>query len=92
MKELIIQISGWIPAIIIPTATFLQLRSIVRKKSTKGVEWLSWFLFGVANIGLYIYTEKYGQIQTILGLLGTAVMDFIIVALVLKKYGEKNDR
>ena len=37
-------------------------------------------LFGIANIAVYIYTEKYLAPQTMIGFLGTAVLDFIIAA------------
>ncbi len=89
MPDSIISISGWLPAIIIPSATLIQLASIFRNHSAKGVSALVWFLFGIANIGLYIYTEKYTEIQSVLGLLGTALIDFIICALALLKYGEQ---
>jgi polyferredoxin len=51
------------------------------------VSYLTWSLFGIANIGLYIYTEKYTALPSILGLLGSAALDFIIAALALVKYG-----
>ena len=34
---------------------------------------MTWTLFGIANIAVYIYTEKYLAVQTIIGFLGTAV-------------------
>lgn len=68
-------------------ATLLQLAAIVRKRSAVGVDWSTWFLFGVANVGLYIYTEKYWDVQSIVGLLGSALMDFAIATLVLANYG-----
>jgi len=46
---------------------------------------LTWFLFGVANVAVYIYTEKYFAPQTIIGFLGTALVDFIIASLALWK-------
>ena len=68
-------------------ATLLQLVAILRKRSAAGVDWITWFLFGIANVGLYIYTEKYGDVQSVVGLLGSALMDFAIAALVLVNYG-----
>ena len=83
MKRKLIEISGWLPAFIIPAATLLQLIEVYSATNTEGVSWLTWLLFGVANIGFYIYTEKYTSPQAILGFIGTAVLDFIIVAIVL---------
>jgi len=78
MNSLIIQISGWIPAIIFPLASFIQLIKILREKSGDGVSSLAWVAFGLANISLYIYTEKYSSLQTIIGMLGQAFIDFTI--------------
>ncbi len=83
MHPTVVEVSGYIPAIVIPIATGMQLVSLLRSGKTAGVNWMSWFLFGVANIGLYIYTEKYTSIQSITGLLGSAALDFAIVAVVL---------
>lgn len=89
MPPIVIELSGWLPAIIIPTATLIQLYSVAKSESSEGVSRLTWTLFGIANIGLFIYTEKYTSIQAIVGLLGPAVMDFMIVALVLLKGRER---
>ena len=83
------ELAGWVPAIIIPAATFIQLAAIIKLRSAKGVSALTWILFGIANICLYIYTEKYTDIQTILGMLGAALLDFIIASLALMKYGNR---
>ncbi len=83
MNETYTYIAGVIPAIILPLATFMQLQKIIRSKSVEGVSLMTWVLFGFANIGLYIFTEKYWAWQSIVGLLGTAVLNFIIVGLVL---------
>jgi hypothetical protein len=88
MHPTVVEVSGYIPAVVIPIATAIQLISLVRTGRTAGVNWLSWFLFGVSNIGLYIYTEKYTSVQSIVGLLGSAVLDFAIVAVVLS--GQKS--
>lgn len=87
MPSTLIDFCGWLPAVIIPTATLLQLMAMIRQRSAAGVDWLTWLLFGIANVGLYIYTEKYGDLQSVVGLLGSAVMDFAIATLVLANYG-----
>jgi uncharacterized protein with PQ loop repeat len=78
-----INLAGWVPAIIFPVATLIQLISILRR-SSQGVSWVAWTLFGVANISVYIYTEKYLAAQTIIGFLGSALLDFVIAALAIK--------
>ncbi len=77
------EIAGWFPAIILPTATILQLIKIVKQGSSEGVSMSSWILFGIANLGTYIFTGKYTAIQTLLGFLLTAFLNFIIVGLIL---------
>jgi hypothetical protein len=89
LPDNVIQFSGWLPAIIIPVATALQLIDMLRKGSAEGVSALVWFLFGIANLGLYVYTEKYLEIQAVLGLLGTAVIDFVITGMAVGGYGRK---
>ena len=83
MPTSVVEVSGYIPAVVIPIATAIQLISLLRNGKTSGVNWVSWFLFGVSNIGLYVYTEKYTEVQSIVGLLGSAALDFAIVVVVL---------
>lgn len=76
-----VELAGWIPAVIFPSATLAQLTKIIREKTADGISVLTWALFGFANIGLYFYAEKYLSLQSIIGFLGTATLDFIIVGL-----------
>ncbi len=75
------QLVGVLPAVIFPCATAFQLVRIVRERSAAGVSAFAWTLFGIANIALYIYAERYTEWQAILGLLLTAVLDFTIAGL-----------
>ncbi|MDE1460779.1 hypothetical protein [Spartinivicinus poritis] len=79
MPSFILEIAGWLPAIVFPVATFLQLWVVLKNRSGEGVSKTTWLLFGIANIGLYIYAEKYDSIQSIIGMLLTAGLDFLIV-------------
>lgn len=85
MKKRLIELAGWLPAIFIPVATLLQLYEVYNATTVAGVSWPTWLMFGLANVGFYIYTEKYRSIQAILGFLGTALIDFVIVAIVLTR-------
>ena len=78
-----VELMGWIPAVIFPGATLLQLLSILRARSAVGVNATSWALFGLANLGLYGWTGKHFALQALIGLLGTAALDFAIVLAVL---------
>lgn len=83
MNKIITQLAGWLPAIILPAATFIQLFKIIQKKTAKGISITTWTLFLFANLGLYIYTEKFFEIQSILSLLLTAVLDLFIIIVIL---------
>lgn len=82
-SELTLQIAGIIPAIIFPTASLTQLIALLRRRSADGVSALSWFFFGIANLCLYIYTQKYSEWISILTFLGTGTLNFIVCALTL---------
>lgn len=69
----------------LPAATFLQRLRIVRAHSSEGVSVATWALFGLANVSLYLFTEKYTALQSILGLLVTAALNVAIVVLALAK-------
>ena len=77
------QLAGILPAIVFPAATLVQLVRLVRARSAEGVSVATWLLFGFANLAIYIYAERYTEWQAILGMLFTAIIDFIIVAFAL---------
>jgi len=80
----IIEIFGYIPAIVFPTATIIQLIHLIKSKTSEGVSPITWGAFAFGNVSLYIYTEKYYQLQSIIGLLVTSALQLVIIALVLK--------
>jgi uncharacterized protein with PQ loop repeat len=82
----IAQIAGILPAIVFPAATLVQLVRMVRARSAAGVSVATWLLFGFANLAIYVYAERYTEWQAIVGMLFTAVIDFVIVALALFRY------
>lgn len=83
MNDFWINLAGWIPAVFLPLATFFQLRQLLKSKHAEGVSVMTWLLFGFANLGIYIFTEKYGVLQSLLAQLLTAVLNFVIVGVVL---------
>ena len=83
MHGTLTNLAGWIPAIVLPVATLLQLIKLIRTRSTTGVSLMTWLLFGIANIGVYLFTEKYWALQSLIGFLGTAILNSTIVALIV---------
>ncbi len=75
-------LAGWFPAIILPTATAIQLFDIIGS-AAEDVNPVTWFLFGLANIGAYLFTEKYLSLLALLSFGLTAFLDFIIVGILL---------
>lgn len=80
------QIAGILPAVVFPAATLVQLVRMVRAHSAAGVCVATWTLFGCANLAIYIYAERYTEWQAIVGMLFTAVLDFLIVGLAWWRY------
>jgi uncharacterized protein with PQ loop repeat len=78
------ELLGWVPAVVFPGATLVQLFEIVRRKTAAGVSVTAWTAFAVANICLFLYTEKYGELESIMGALGTAAMNLCIVVAALR--------
>jgi len=58
MPDVMTDIAGWVPAVVFPVATAAQAFRIAMKRSADGISMISWVLFGLANVGLYLYTEK----------------------------------
>jgi len=85
-----VELAGWIPSVILPVAAGLQLMKIVREKKAEGVSVPAWILFGLANVCLYVYAEKYSSPQSVIGLLGTAAINFAIVGAALFFRRRKN--
>jgi uncharacterized protein with PQ loop repeat len=77
------QIAGIVPAVIFPVGTLVQLVRLWRMPSAEGVSVVTWLLFCFANLAIYVYAERYGEWQAVLGMLGTAVLDLVIVAVIL---------
>lgn len=83
MPQELIQIIGFFPAIIFPLASITQLFVMYQQKSAKGVSITAWVMVAVANVSLYIYTQKYDELQSILALLGAASLNICVVLLAL---------
>lgn len=79
-------LAAWLPAVILPVATLDQLLLVLRSPHTDGVSWVSWALFGVANLGaLFIgrAETRIAALQKGLAFGLTALLDAGIVARVL---------
>jgi hypothetical protein len=85
ISQFVMELAGWLPGVIFPGATALQLYKIWKGGTARGVSISTWSLFAIGNVGLYIYAQKYASLQLIVGLLGTAVLDTVIVVLALAR-------
>jgi hypothetical protein len=67
---------GWVPAVVFPTASLVQLVVLVRARSGVGVSALTWALFA--------YMENRAEPQALATTLGTAAIQVAIVVLALR--------
>lgn len=74
---------GYVPSVVFPAGTAVQLGALWQAGRSDGASALTWTLFGIANLCMYFYIEKYREPQAIIGLIGTALVDFAIVAVIL---------
>ena len=83
-SDWLFELIGWVPAVVFPAATMLQLLVIVRRKTAAGVSVTAWTAFAIANICLYLYTEKYSELESVVGALGTAALNLCIVGAAIR--------
>lgn len=83
---------GYIPAVIFPAATLMQLWHLLKTKTSDGVPALTWLAFAVGNLSLYVYAEKYTELQSIIGQLVTAGLQIYVVFLIMKYRKEAKAR
>jgi hypothetical protein len=75
---------GWVPAVVFPVATILQLVSLIHRGRADGVSATTWALFALANACLYVTIHEWLRPQVLISTLGTAVLQLLVVFLVLK--------
>ena len=80
----ILSMVGWVPTIIFPAATVVKLFAIARSGRADGATALTWSLFAVANVCLYLTIGDWMRPQVVISTLGTAVLQVVVVALALK--------
>jgi uncharacterized protein with PQ loop repeat len=85
MPEWVINLIGWIPAIIFPGASALQLYELSRSKSSEGVSAIAWILFALANVGAYLYLEKYWAPQALAYILAGLIQIGIAILAIKKR-------
>lgn len=78
MLESIVTAAGVIPSIVFPGAALVQLIALLRRNHAGSVSVASWWMFAVANLCLYVYTEKYLEVAAILTFLGTAALNVAV--------------
>jgi hypothetical protein len=85
MPEWFLQICGWIPGIIFPVASALQLLDVMRAERVDGISPTTWALFALSNVSMYIYVQKYDEWQTLGFLLNAALQIFIVVVVIRRR-------
>jgi fatty acid desaturase len=80
----ILSMVGWVPTVIFPAATVVKLFAIARRGRADGATALTWSLFAVANVCLYLTIGEWTRPQVVISTLGTAVLQVVVVALALR--------
>ncbi len=78
------QALGLVPAIVFPVASLVQLVVMIRRRSGEGVSAITWTLFALANVCLYLYMGRHAEAQAIATTLGTAAIQVAVVVLALR--------
>lgn len=79
-------LAGWMPAVILPTATLDQLVTILRSGSVENVSAVTWLLFLLANAGALCLGRPESRVATLQMALAfglTALLDVAIVAAIV---------
>ena len=85
------ELGGFLPAILFPVATVLQLHKLIQNKKIGGVSESTWILMFVGNVGLYALSGRYTSWKAILGYLGSAMLNLgIVFYIVHLKSNNKN--
>jgi hypothetical protein len=79
-------LAGWMPAVILPTATLDQLVTIVRAGSAENLSVVTWLLFLLANLGALFLGQpgsRVAVVQMALAFGLTALLDVAIVVAIV---------
>lgn len=75
---------GWVPAVVFPLASVVQLVVLVRTRDGRGVSAVTWSLFALANLCLWLYMENRMELQAMATALCTAGVQVAVVVLALR--------
>ena len=75
---------GWVPAVVFPTASVLQLLALARRGRSDGVSALTWSLFALANFCLYLTVGEWLRPQVIITTVGTGLLQVVVVVMILR--------
>lgn len=78
---MIVEISGWLTAVILVSAGTIQLTKIIRTGKATGISPVAWFLYSIASIGAYIFAEKYISWQALFSFLVPGALNLTIAIL-----------
>jgi peptidoglycan/LPS O-acetylase OafA/YrhL len=70
-------------------ASLMQLGALLRRRRAEGVSALTWGMFALANVCLYLTIGEWGRPQVIATTLGSALVQAIVVGLVLRLRADK---
>ena len=75
----LLNVLGWVPAVVFPAATVSQLLALTRRRKADGVSAITWGLFAFANICLYLTIGEWLRPQILITTLGTAALQVVVM-------------
>lgn len=86
IPDWLLDLIGWIPGVVFPGASLLQLIAVIKSPHTDGVSITTWLMFALANIAAYVYLQKYWAPQAIAYLIAAVIQ----VAIAVVAYRKRN--
>ena len=75
---------GWVPSVVFPLASLIQLVSIVRRGRSSGVSLATWSMFALANVCLYLTIGEWSKPQVVISTLGTAAVQLAVLVVAVR--------
>lgn len=84
MLQQVLSFVGWVPAVVFPAASVLQLLALAKRGRSDGVSATTWALFALANFCLYLTIGEWLRPQVLITTVGTGLLQVVVVVLILR--------
>ena len=88
----VLDLVGWVPAVVFPAATLLQFVAVAKGQGKGLASALSWGLFALANVCLYVFIGDWLRPQLVVATLGNAALQVVLVIVILRLHRPSPDK